>query len=35
MMFSTWGFKAISGIDKRAATIEDRSIVISLKRKAK
>jgi putative DNA primase/helicase len=35
MMFSTWGFKAISGIRKRAATIEDRSIVISLKRKAK
>jgi Protein of unknown function (DUF3631) len=35
MMFSTWGFKAISGIGKRAATIEDRSIKISLKRKAK
>jgi putative DNA primase/helicase len=35
MMFSTWGFKAISGIGKRAATIEDRSIVINLKRKAK
>ncbi len=35
MMFSTWGFKAISGIGKRAATIEDRSIIISLKRKAK
>ena len=35
MMFSTWGFKAVSGIGKRAATIEDRSIVINLKRKAK
>ena len=35
MKFSTWGFKALSGIGKRAATIEDRSIIISLKRKAK
>jgi Protein of unknown function (DUF3631) len=35
MVFSTWGFKTISGIGKRAATIEDRSIVISLNRKAK
>jgi putative DNA primase/helicase len=32
--FSTWGFKAISGIGRRAATIEDRSIAIKLKRKA-
>jgi putative DNA primase/helicase len=31
--FSTWGFKAIAGIGKRAATIEDRAITISLKRK--
>jgi putative DNA primase/helicase len=31
--FSTFGFKAIAGIGKRAATIEDRSIPISLKRK--
>jgi hypothetical protein len=35
MKFSTWGFKAIAGIGKRAATIEDRSMIISLKRKAK
>jgi putative DNA primase/helicase len=33
--FSTWGFKALSGIGKRAATIEDRSIIVALKRKAK
>jgi hypothetical protein len=25
--FSTWGFKVLSGIGKRAATIEDRSII--------
>jgi putative DNA primase/helicase len=31
--FSTWGFKAIAGIGKRTATIEDRSIPIALKRK--
>jgi putative DNA primase/helicase len=31
--FSTWGFKAIAGIGKRAFTIEDRSISICLKRK--
>src|SRR5262245_41005172 len=31
--FSTWGFKAITGIGTRAATIEDRAIRISLKRK--
>jgi putative DNA primase/helicase len=31
--FSTWAFKAIAGIGKVAATIEDRSITISLKRK--
>jgi Protein of unknown function (DUF3631) len=31
--FSTFGFKVIAGIGKRAATIEDRSIQISLKRK--
>jgi putative DNA primase/helicase len=33
--FSTWGFKAISGIGKRAATIEDRSIIVNLERKAR
>jgi putative DNA primase/helicase len=33
MRFSTWGFKAIAGIGKRAATIEDRAITISLRRK--
>jgi putative DNA primase/helicase len=31
--FSTWGFKAIAGIGKLTATIEDRSIPIALKRK--
>jgi putative DNA primase/helicase len=31
--FSTWGFKAIAGIGKRAGTIEDRSIAIDLERK--
>jgi putative DNA primase/helicase len=31
--FSTWGFKAIAGIGKRAPTIEDRAITILLKRK--
>jgi putative DNA primase/helicase len=31
--FSTWGFKAIAGIGKRASTIEDRGITISLERK--
>jgi putative DNA primase/helicase len=31
--FSTWGFKAIAGIGKRAPTIADRSITSSLKRK--
>src|SRR5262249_49620384 len=31
--FSTWGFKAIAGIGKRAATIEDRAITIPLERK--
>jgi Protein of unknown function (DUF3631)/Bifunctional DNA primase/polymerase, N-terminal len=31
--FSTWGFKALAGIGRRAATIEDRAITISLKRK--
>ena len=31
--FSTWGFKAIAGIGARAATIEDRSISINLRRK--
>jgi Protein of unknown function (DUF3631) len=31
--FSTWGFKAIAGIGKRVATIDDRSITISIKRK--
>jgi Protein of unknown function (DUF3631) len=31
--FSTWGFKAIAGIGKRASTIQDRAITIALKRK--
>jgi putative DNA primase/helicase len=31
--FSTWGFKAIAGIGRRTATVEDRSITIALKRK--
>jgi hypothetical protein len=31
--FSTWSFKAVSGIGKRAVTIEDRSIAIDLERK--
>jgi Protein of unknown function (DUF3631) len=31
--FSTWGFKAIAGIGKRAGTIEDRSIAVDLERK--
>jgi putative DNA primase/helicase len=31
--FTTWAFKAIAGIGKRAATIEDRSIGVALKRK--
>jgi putative DNA primase/helicase len=34
VMFSTWGFKAIAGIGRRAVTIEDRSITIKLRRKA-
>lgn len=33
--FSNWSFKAISGIGKRAATIEDRSIRVTLDRKSK
>ncbi len=31
--FTTWAFKAIAGIGTRAATIEDRSIGVALKRK--
>jgi putative DNA primase/helicase len=32
-LFATWGFKAVAGIGKRAATIEDRGITIPLERK--
>lgn len=31
--FSTWGLKAIAGIGHRSETIEDRSIVVELRRK--
>jgi putative DNA primase/helicase len=31
--FSTWGFKAIAGIGKRAGQIEDRAITVQLERK--
>jgi putative DNA primase/helicase len=31
--YTTWGFKAISGIGSRAATIEGRSITVKLRRK--
>jgi hypothetical protein len=33
--FSTWSFKAVAGIGKLAATLEDRSITIELQRKSK